>query len=771
MTTLDITPSPRVLRMLGQIDFAPWQCLAELIDNSIDAFLDERRAGTISVNPRIRITLPSAAEVERDRAVVVIFDNGSGMTIETLRNAVRAGYSGNDPVGKMGLFGMGFNISTARLGRRTEVWTTTRDAAEWTGIIIDFEELEKTGSFQAPLSTKPKTAVELEAGTHGTRIEISRLEPERIRSLSHGAAKSKTKKRLGKVYGRVMRDLGLTIAYDGDHIKPWSHCTWDAKRSTKTSEFGIVPARIEIDEALPDAKFCTTCWVWLGEDETICSACGVNTSVIIRPRRLRGWIGVQRYFDKQHYGFDLIRNGRVIENLDKSFFTFKNDNGDELFEYPVDATHWGGRFVGELEIDFVRVSHQKDSFDKLDPEWKHVVSLVRGRSPIQPMIAARAGLEPNRSPLARLFSAFRKATPGIKCLVPSDTNGRGINVGLVTQYFEKFEAGEAEYQSDEKWYELALQAEKGHLGGSLGADEAAGPVPVPSRSAPEVRPELRPTNGLVPEPVPSATQAIKAERDLELSQSYKLSTLDGEPELVVAAYRHDGKPSGAPYSIHPEGNKVRFDYWPQAAFFEESLVTPLDCLVVDLAQHFLAISAASPRSNPVSQIANDIRQQYFAPTLTSVDVVADEAEALLLELRKHYDETFHRFAPVAKDSLPSSMVALIQQRAFRMESATEDDIERSITEGRFARFLDLSSLPDLVSIRPELALDDQFFSEPYEGIAPGMRSSAASHLLNVLREVLWLAQDASGATSKDSAWRLRFARSLASLRLAQSWRV
>ena len=32
----DITPSPRVLRMLGQIEFKPWQCLAELIDNSIE---------------------------------------------------------------------------------------------------------------------------------------------------------------------------------------------------------------------------------------------------------------------------------------------------------------------------------------------------------------------------------------------------------------------------------------------------------------------------------------------------------------------------------------------------------------------------------------------------------------------------------------------------------------------------------------------------------------------------------------------------------------
>ena len=51
--TVDITPSPRVLRMLGQIDFKPWQCLAELIDNSIDAFLDQNSEGNYIPSPRV----------------------------------------------------------------------------------------------------------------------------------------------------------------------------------------------------------------------------------------------------------------------------------------------------------------------------------------------------------------------------------------------------------------------------------------------------------------------------------------------------------------------------------------------------------------------------------------------------------------------------------------------------------------------------------------------------------------------------------------------
>jgi len=40
-----------------------------------------------------------------------------------------------------------------------------------------------------------------------------------------------------------------------------------------------------------------------------------------------------------------------------------------------------------------------------------------------------------------------------------------------------------------------------------------------------------------------------------------------------------------------------------------------------------------------------------------------------------------------------------------------------------------------------------------------------------LQDIRWLMQEGSGAVNKDTHWRLRFARSLASLRLLQSWQV
>ena len=47
---IDVTPNPRILQMLGEIDFSPWQCIAELVDNSLDAYF--------SATSEMRISYP-----------------------------------------------------------------------------------------------------------------------------------------------------------------------------------------------------------------------------------------------------------------------------------------------------------------------------------------------------------------------------------------------------------------------------------------------------------------------------------------------------------------------------------------------------------------------------------------------------------------------------------------------------------------------------------------------------------------------------------------
>lgn len=766
MSTVDITPSPRVLRMLGQIDFAPWQCLAELIDNSIDAFIDQSNAGTAAAAPRIFIQLPSEAELRSGTGVISVKDNASGMPLESLENAVKAGYSGNDPVEKMGLFGMGFNISTARMGRKTEVWTTRADDPDWTGLVIDFDNLERNRTFHAPLVTRAKTSEELEQRVHGTEIRISRLEADRVRPLVWGAGKRNTRDRLGKVYGRIMSRLGIEIYYDQDLIVPWRHCAWEQKRFVETKAFGNVPARIEIDKTLDPQRFCSTCWVWLLEADEVCSSCGHNHDVIERSRRLKGWLGIQRYFHKKHYGIDLIRNGRVIEELDKSFFTFTDESGDTIDEYPIDATHWGGRIIGELEIDFVRVSHQKDSFDKLDPEWKRVVEIIRGKAPLQPRIAERMGLGKNDSPLSRLFTAYRKGNAGLKDLVPGTKDGTGLNSGLVMEYVDKFYARDPDYQSDDKWYELVLQAEAGNRGESTGAEVAGGEFPI-------IDDEPKPNDEADDEgkKVETATLTEKPELDEELSGTYEVEELSGDVVLKVQAYRHKTDIDGVPFRVQPEGYSFRFDYNPRSDFFENRLETPADYLVVDLAQHFLALSAETPRQKPVSRIARAIREKYFARSSDDLSAAAIAASSLLDELRRQYDESLTAVAPIDPDCLSQPERERVKRSAVKSLGLNDAEFDQFITDGKFAGYVSQAYIVELVRKWPSLVTDGAFFNRPYLGSGDELKPIILDEILDALQDVIWLVDEGASTVSKDTGWRLRYAKALSSLRLLQYWRA
>src|SRR5437016_14545597 len=97
----DLQPEPRILPMLGEINLAQWRCLAEFIDNSVDAFLEAKSSGNPILNPEIHISVPTSDAVA---GRVVVRDNGPGMDAATLEKAVKAGWTGRDPMNNLGMF-------------------------------------------------------------------------------------------------------------------------------------------------------------------------------------------------------------------------------------------------------------------------------------------------------------------------------------------------------------------------------------------------------------------------------------------------------------------------------------------------------------------------------------------------------------------------------------------------------------------------------------------------------------------------------------------
>src|SRR5438045_3117307 len=90
LADFDLSPDPRILPMLGEINLPQWRCVAELVDNSIDGFISLARAGLAQGQPCVRVMLPTS---DAGSARLTVRDNGPGMSSETLERSVRAGWT------------------------------------------------------------------------------------------------------------------------------------------------------------------------------------------------------------------------------------------------------------------------------------------------------------------------------------------------------------------------------------------------------------------------------------------------------------------------------------------------------------------------------------------------------------------------------------------------------------------------------------------------------------------------------------------------------
>ena len=769
----DLTPSPRVLRMLGQVDFKPWQCLAELADNAVDAFLTGREQGGTGVMfPQVNIEISSNTEILADAGTIRIADNAPGMDGELLERAVRAGYSGNNSVDKLGLFGMGFNVATARLGNRTEVWTTRADDDHWWGVRIDFDEMEKSDTFRVPALTKEKAPSE--RYRHGTEIVITKLDKERARYLRSAGGLRVTRNQLSRVYNKIMRDIGLKVIVAGQELRAREFCIWDGKRSVDTgNRFGRVPAMLPIEVDLGERQYCNDCWVWLLSQEVECPSCGSADQLRMRSRMVAGWIGVQRFFDQRDYGIDLIRNGRVIEDRSKVFFAWTNpDDGEVLDEYPIEQQHWGGRIVGELNIDFVPLaSHQKDSFDRNTAEWQMVFEAVHGIGPILPQIRHRLNfVDTNESPLARLHAAYRRGNPpGLRWLVPGNAKGEGNNVDP-QQWAVKFWEGDPDYQSDDIWWNAVLQVEEAkQSNGDTVPEEQRGDDLFPESDDPATESEDDSEGEGSKQPDPPKLQEQK---DVLLSKDISLPEMPGSSTLEVITSR---LVTGTLQSnLHMEfaavGNRVAVLYDQRHVLFTNTLTEPVDCLVEELAYQLLQRSNTTQREWPISRITQLLKEKYFPWSIRSYDSIREQCASLVDELLQHFEEELSELSPLADNVVTEAERTVIARNVARIDRGGEERVSEVIRGGSYPKYLGYEGVVGLMSSNPRLALDNRFFAVSYEDVDEPNRKEIMDQLLVPLKDIVWAASYDPGDGASEET-RTMLARADAGCRLLQSWRM
>lgn len=759
----NLQPDPRILPMLGEINLLQWKCLAEFIDNSVDGFLELQRSGTPVDAPEVKIAIPTS---DTPSALVSVRDNGPGMSAEKLERAVRAGYSTNDPINNLGLFGMGFNIATARLGTVTSVWSTREGDPEWIGVRIDFDALQAQGHFRTQALTRAKS----DSADHGTEVIVEKLKPEQRQWLSKPANKAKLVKELGRVYSAMLRTNGNPLSFrlkvNSKLVIGRQHCVWggegNADRIVSTPRFGDVNAYQTINLKLKDRPFCTKCWQWLSRSDADCPLCGSKNSVTPRKRAIRGWIGLQRYLHENEYGIDFLRHGRKIEIATKELFYWQDGELNEL-EYPIDDPRGRGRFVGEIHLDHCRVSYTKDRFDRNDPAWEEMLGAVRGEGPLRPDKAAAAGYAGNDSPLYKLFQVFRRSTPKSRVagnwarLLVVPNNDRAVEMA------DQFHGREPAYQTDAKWWELVEEADKALLkGGGSSTAPAPGAAAAPSSGLPGFGQPAATATGATPS-VPAAIHT--ATPIPSLTSIHRSETTDLKWEVKAFAVAPDHPQLGGPDRPWEMRRLTtgEFEFYVnvQHPIFLSATMTPLDGLLSQLAWNAADSLRESNKTVTFASILAELRERYAAQTMLDITLIATAARQTLSTIASTVAPALEANDPRSLfDSLPATDRHAIQ---IRMATKRVGSTQSVIDEGRFLEYAAPRVLLDFFDSQPELFLDGRCWDDVYATLDYGNPTATeeaqrqiSQYYAALLADAVWAAeQDAGGIEEHGKARVLR----------------
>ncbi|GHD06199.1 ATP-binding protein [Zhihengliuella salsuginis] len=747
---LDLTPSPRILDVIADVDMSVEECLAELIDNALDELASARRDKP-GFEGEVEIDLPYGASVTSE-SVISVTDTGRGMSSEQMRNALRAGSSGNDRYGSLGLFGMGFNVATGRLGYVTTIRSGRSDETWWTIATIDIQAMGSEDSFQVPLAREPKAI-----GEHGTTVGVSRLRSDTVKRLGWNGIASRVRSRIGETYSYMLRNvtgtviagaeviggLGLGLRLNGEAVKPYIPCIWSSERSV-LYKGQHVSAVVEINEQLGLAFACSDCGHWHSpemRDLEQCVECGSNR-IEQRAREIRGWLGIQRYDDANDFGISLLREGRTIRHLDKGLFDWLNsDTGERFTEYPAELGR--GRIVGELHLDHLPVNYRKTDFGRDTVAWRAVVEKVRGFGPLQEQRAKQLSFESNSSRLGMLFHAYRRYDPGYRYLVPG--NGEKAMADKARTWARYFREGLTDYQSDEMWWRYVVNHEEikagfadADDGGDLDNTNIADLLPDSGGDADE-KDTLGGSDGATEQPNTPAMET----RDDRLARFRASGRIipqldaalivipDDTTTIKVTAYITKGVELPDGFSnANLEAGVIEIFLDSRHTLLAEYGWNPVDVAITvfhDYAAGYLGYKGrAGVFVSRVLEQVGDRKIDAATVRASAEGILSQLREAVVSVIKEDPTGIWSRLSPAAKT----------ETQKIAANAADQADWNSLVDSGEYSEHLSARAIEDLALEMPEQMLDGGVFATTYASWQDEViREERLTHVTSLLRDL------------------------------------
>ncbi|GAA6151373.1 ATP-binding protein [Pseudoteredinibacter isoporae] len=164
---VDVSPEMQLYKILQRQSYGVGTAIAEFIDNSIQAFIDKKKA--ITAIEGKDATLSIRISIDSNKNEIIIEDNASGINRADFQRAIKMGLDANLAHNdeSLSVYGIGMKSSAIWFSNRWVIETSALGSNEKLIAEFDLNRLLETGDVRIPVNSEPQ-----EINQHYTKIII-----------------------------------------------------------------------------------------------------------------------------------------------------------------------------------------------------------------------------------------------------------------------------------------------------------------------------------------------------------------------------------------------------------------------------------------------------------------------------------------------------------------------------------------------------------------------------------------------------------------------
>ena len=345
LSVVTIQPGVGMLALFSSMNYKPWFALGEMVDNSIQSFVENERLLRQTDGPTYKLRVDISFD-QADGGVIKVTDNAAGIFAKDVPRAFTPAVRRQDLSG-IGQFGIGMKSSATWYSNDYVISTMALGEETSRSVHFDIPKIIEADSLHLPIleTSKPLTA-------HGTTITMRDLH----RGLPTGATLGRIRSYISSIYRDYIRSGKVEIRVGGQLLEyrdpplltePYwptdegrGHLPGGAEQSGEPTEiYWREPLSITLDES------------WLLDNAP---------KKPDTPPTITGWVGILATGNTKTSGLALIWRGKVVVGAGSAA------QGDEdsyrpnsIFGAP--NTYVFQRLVGELNVSKLAVTAYKDN--------------------------------------------------------------------------------------------------------------------------------------------------------------------------------------------------------------------------------------------------------------------------------------------------------------------------------------------------------------------------------------------------------------------------